>query len=130
MRYSKSTTSVIVSGLVIWIAGIILVRLVKDYVLVDGGVFILAYILAAISGPPTVWCAAILSGYRYSEMVRPILLIAGLDLILDGFVMGFIPEIYVEQEKIIFLAPLFLWAFGWACISAIFMSAKDSGAEK
>ncbi|MEM1417940.1 MAG: hypothetical protein AAGH15_23790 [Myxococcota bacterium] len=105
-------------GLVIWVLGVGVVRLADDAILAGGMGFALAYVAAAASGPPTVWVASRLIGAPLREMMVPTLLIAGVDLVLDGLVMGFAPEIYTSEPRIRFLAPLFLWTFGWACVSA------------
>ncbi|MEM6255101.1 MAG: hypothetical protein AAF821_19475 [Cyanobacteria bacterium P01_D01_bin.156] len=58
-------------------------------------------------------------------MTTPILVICALALMTDGFVMGFIPTVYTSPEKIVFLAPLFLWTFGWAALSGFVMSGTS-----
>lgn len=119
---ARSFARTVVVAVLIWGAGVLLIRALGDSVLTDGPGFLMGYVGAAVLGPPTVWAAARMTGFRLREMVAPTLVIAMVALTLDGLVMGFFPEVYTEPEKIIFLAPMFLWAFGWACLSAFAMA--------
>lgn len=118
----RSFSRVLLTALAIWVAGVVVIRLTDGYVLSPGSGFIVGYVAAALAGPPTVWIGARMTGYRLGEMVGPTLVICMVALPLDGFVMGFAPTIYTDPGRIHLLAPLFLWAFGCACISAFFMA--------
>ncbi|GAB5520630.1 MAG: hypothetical protein RhofKO_28810 [Rhodothermales bacterium] len=122
MFASRSFGRTALVALLIWLAGVVAIRLAGDYVLVDGLGFIIGYVALALAGPPTVWIGAKLIGFETTEMVGPTIVIAWIALILDGFVMGFMPEVYAEAEKMRYLAPMFLWGFGWACLSAYVMA--------
>ena len=118
----RSFVRVVVTALVIWVAGVVVIRLADSLVLTDGPGFIVGYFVAALSGPPTVWIGARMSGFPVREIVPPTLVICMVALPLDGLVMGFFPTVYTDPSRIHFLAPLFLWAFGWACVSAFAMA--------
>ncbi len=118
----RSFARIVLAALLIWLAGIVLIRLLGHYVLLDGLGFIIGYVVAALAGPPTVWISAKLVGAPTNDMVSATLIICMIALPLDGLVMGFFPEIYTDAARIRYLAPLFLWAFGWACLSAYVMA--------
>ncbi len=121
MLAQRSLMRTLLVALVVWIAGVVGIRLGGNSILVDGPGFIIGYVIMALLGPPTVWIAARLIGFDLKSMMVPTLVIAMTALVLDGFVMGFFPQIYTSPDKIKYLAPMFLWTFGWACISAFVM---------
>jgi hypothetical protein len=123
----RSFLRVVVTALAIWIAGVVVIRLADSLVLTEGPGFLIGYGVAALAGPPTVWAAARMTGYSIREIVPATLVICMIALPLDGLVMGFFPTVYTDPSRIHFLAPLFLWAFGWACISAFVMAGGARG---
>ena len=125
----SSLFKTLIAAVIIWIAGVILIRLEGDLVLVQGQSFVLGYLITALAGAPTVWVASKIMGLKLKSMMIPTLVIAALTLVLDGFVMGFFPEVYTSPDKILYLAPLFLWAFGWACLSAFVLGGSKIPAE-
>ncbi len=124
----RSVSRTLLATLIIWVVGVVLIRLSEDYILTDGAGFIVGYVAAALGGPPTVLFGSMVTGFPVRRMMEPTLVIAAFALVADGLVMGFIPEVYTSPDRIHYLAPLFLWTFGWACVSAFFMAgAKFSG---
>lgn len=120
---------VVMTALAIWVAGVVVIRFADSLVLTDGPGFLVGYGVAALAGPPTVWVASRMSGYPLREIVPPTLVICMVALPLDGLVMGFFPTVYTDPSRIHFLAPLFLWAFGWACISAFVIAGGTRALE-
>lgn len=118
----RSFTRVVMTALAIWVAGVVAIRLADELILTDGPGLIIGYAAGALAGPPTVWITSRITGYRLEEIVAPTLVICMIALPLDGFVMGFAPTIYTDPARIQFLAPMFLWTFGWACLSAFVMA--------
>ena len=122
-----SLSRILLAALIIWIAGIVVVQLTDHLILVDGPGLIVGYVITALAGPLTVWAAALIIGCSVRTMAIPTLIIAAVALIADGFVMGFLPTVYTDPGSIGLLAPLFLWTFGWACLSAFALSGFKVG---
>lgn len=113
---------VLLATLIIWVAGVVSIRLFGDLVLKEGSGIIIGFVVTALAGPPTVVLGALIIGCRIKQMLVPTMTIAMLALLADGFTMSFVPYVYTDASKIRWLAPMFLWTFGWACLSAFVMS--------
>ncbi|MEO1404527.1 MAG: hypothetical protein AAFV72_25200 [Cyanobacteria bacterium J06635_1] len=119
---NQSMARTVLAALILWIAGVIIIRLTDHLVLVEGTGIITGYICAALGGPPSVWICSKIIGCKPDDMAVPTLIVCALALMADGFVMEFTPTVYTDPQKIKFLAPLFLWTFGCAALSGFVMS--------
>ena len=113
-------------GIVFWLNGVLIVRLVGAHLLTEGnpGLF-LAFLIAIPVTLITLYVTKLISTLEYSQLLRPIVIMTFTATTCDAIAFTWFRSVYSESYEIaLYGAALILWGAGLGLMLAYYFDSK------